>query len=55
LEKAIELKTDYFEAQLNLGTAYYETDRIDEALSVFQKALESNEHSIVYFNLGLCL
>ena len=53
-ERAIELKADYFEAQLNLGTAYYETGRIDEALTVFQKVLELNENSIVYFNLGLC-
>lgn len=39
LREAVEMKPDYSEAHNLLGTIYAETDRLDEAISEFQKAL----------------
>jgi len=42
LEKALDLKPDFFTAQLNLGRTYLATGRVHDALSLFQSAEKSN-------------
>lgn len=42
LKEALELKPDFFIAQLNLGRTYLATGRLHRALSLFEKAAKSN-------------
>jgi type IV pilus assembly protein PilF len=50
LKEALELKPDFFIAQLNLGRTYLATGRLHSALSLFEKAAANNPK-----NAGLLL
>jgi Flp pilus assembly protein TadD len=41
------------EAYINRGVAYAQTDRADEALQDFNKALAIKPHALIYYNRGL--
>ena len=54
--KAIELNPDFWEAFYNLGIAYQELDKRDQALAAYQRALELDPNNInVINNLGIIL
>ena len=42
LEEALDLKPDFFIAQLNLGRTFLATGRLHDALALFEKAAEVN-------------
>ena len=47
LKEALDLKPDFFIAQLNLGRTYLATGRLHEALSLFEKAAEASPRNPV--------
>jgi tetratricopeptide (TPR) repeat protein len=59
LQKALALEPESAAFHSNLGTAYYQTKRLDEAITQYQKALEIDpdfaEAAVVRNDLGLCL
>ena len=55
-EKALEIKPDYAEAHIDLGTALANGRRMDEAIAHFQKALEIKpDYAEAHINLGIAL
>lgn len=53
LKKALDLKPDFFTAQLNLGRTYLATGRVYDALSLFQAAEKTNpKDPALLFELG---
>lgn len=54
-QEAVRLKKDYSEAYNNLGTVYLRQKRWDDAIAMFQKALENLYYAtpeIAYYNLA---
>ena len=55
-QKALEIKPDYAEAHINLGSALQQKGRVDEAITQFQKALQLNpDYAEAHNNLGNAL
>ena len=55
-QKAIDIKSDYFEAHNNLGSALLQMGRVNEAVVHFQKALDINpRHRSAQTNLAWVL
>lgn len=53
LKQALELKPDFFVAQLNLGRTYLATGRLHRALSLFEEAAKNHpENPDLLFELG---
>lgn len=53
--KAIELKSDSFDAYFNRGLAYHRTDRFDEAIKDYERAIKINSKiPATYANMGVC-
>lgn len=53
--KAIELKTDNFEAYFNRGRAYHKMGKFDEAINDFMKVAEIKpKNHASYANIGVC-
>lgn len=53
--KAIELKSDNFDAYFNRGLAYHRTERYDEAINDYMKASKIRPDEIAaYANIGTC-
>jgi type IV pilus biogenesis/stability protein PilW len=53
LKEALDLKPDFFVAQLNLGRTYLATGRLQRALSLFEQAAKSSpENPGLLFELG---
>ncbi|MEO0112965.1 MAG: tetratricopeptide repeat protein [candidate division WOR-3 bacterium] len=52
-KKALELKSDYFEAYFNLGNAYFQKRDFSQAEKSYQQALKLNKnYPLIYFQLG---
>ena len=53
--KAIELKPDFFQAQMNLANTLKELNKLNESEEIYKKVIRLNaNHHKAYFNLG-CL
>ena len=53
--KAIELKPDFFQAQMNLANTLKELNKLNESEKIYKKVIKFNtNHHKAYFNLG-CL
>jgi tetratricopeptide (TPR) repeat protein len=56
IRQAIALRPDYDTFQLNLGTIYHETDRLDEAMACFHEAARLNPaNAMTYYNMATSL
>jgi tetratricopeptide (TPR) repeat protein len=54
--KAVDASPEWVEARINLGTAFYQLGRLDEARDEFAKARELDpESALAEFNLGCVL
>jgi tetratricopeptide (TPR) repeat protein len=55
-EKALQLKPDYAEAEVNLGNVWFRAGRLAEAINCYQAALRLQPESAgVHYNLGNAL
>jgi tetratricopeptide (TPR) repeat protein len=55
-QKALQIKPDYMEAQVNLGNALLQKGKVDEAITQFQQALQINPgYAAAHNNLGKVL
>ena len=52
-EKVLEISPAYADAYYNLGIAYYNDDKVDEAAGFFKKAIDIDNHADSYLYLGI--
>ena len=56
IQAALRINPDYADAHYNLGVAYEQQDRTDEAIREYQAALRVNpDYADAHYNLGVDL